>query len=51
MKRAHQTRSPMGRNVTHEEAAGTALFLSSDLSTGITGQIITVDTGYGIMGI
>ena len=41
----------MKRNVTHEEAAGTALFLCSDLASGITGQVIRVDTGYGIMGI
>ncbi len=51
MKRAHEERSPMKRNVTHEEAAGAALFLCSDLATGITGQVIRVDTGYGIMGI
>lgn len=51
MKRAHEERSPMRRNVTHEEAAGTALFLCSDLASGITGQIIRVDTGYSVMGI
>ena len=51
MKRAHKERSPMRRNVTHDEAAGAALFLCSDLATGITGQVIRVDTGYGIMGI
>ena len=51
MKRAHEERSPMRRNVTHDEAAGAVLFLCSDLATGITGQVIRVDTGYGIMGI
>ena len=51
MKRIAAERSPMRRNVTHEEVAKTALFLCSDLSSGITGEIIHVDTGYNIMGI
>ena len=51
MKRIAAERSPMGRNVTHEEVAKTALFLCSDLSSGITGEIIHVDAGYNIMGI
>jgi len=41
----------MGRNITVDEVAKTALYLSSDLSSGVTGQIIHVDTGYSIMGI
>ena len=51
MKRAHAGRSPMGRNITHEEVANTALFLCSDMSSGITGEVIHVDTGYHVMGI
>ena len=51
MKRVHAERSPMGRNITHEEVAKTALYLASDLSSGVTGEIIHVDTGYSIMGI
>ena len=51
MKRAHSDRSPMGRNITHQEVANTALFLCSDMSTGITGEVIHVDTGYHVMGI
>ena len=51
MKRIHAERSPMGRNITVEEVAKTALFLCSDLSSGVTGEIIHVDTGYSIMGI
>ena len=51
MKRAHADRSPMGRNITHEEVANTALFLSSDMASGITGEVIHVDTGYHVMGI
>ena len=51
MKRVHAERSPMGRNITAEEVAKTALFLCSDMSSGITGEIVHVDTGYNIMGI
>lgn len=51
MKRAHADRSPMGRNITQEEVAGAALFLCSDMSSGITGEVIHVDTGYHAMGI
>ncbi len=51
MKRVHAERSPMKRNITADEVAKTALFLCSDLSSGVTGEIIHVDTGYNIMGI
>ncbi|MFM9903256.1 MAG: enoyl-ACP reductase [Pyrinomonadaceae bacterium] len=44
-------RSPLKRNVTTAEVGNTALFLVSDLSTGITGETIYVDCGYNIMGI
>lgn len=51
MKKAHAARAPMGRNITHEEVAKTALFLCSNLSSGITGSIIPVDAGFHIMGV
>ena len=51
MKRIHAERAPMGRNITHSEVADTALFLSSNMASGITGEILHVDTGYHIMGI
>ena len=51
MKRIHAERSPMGRNITVEEVAKTALFLCSDLASGVTGEVVHVDTGYNIMGI
>ncbi len=44
-------KSPMKRNVTVSEVGNTALFLVSDLSSGITGETIYVDCGYNIMGI
>ncbi|HLC61917.1 MAG TPA: enoyl-ACP reductase [Candidatus Nanoarchaeia archaeon] len=44
-------KSPLKRNITADEVADCALFLCSDLSTGITGQVIYVDAGYSSMGI
>ncbi|MGF1603097.1 MAG: enoyl-ACP reductase FabI [Thermosynechococcaceae cyanobacterium] len=43
--------APLKRTVTQTEVGNTAAFLSSDLSSGITGQIIYVDSGYCIMGM
>ncbi|MFM7471647.1 MAG: enoyl-ACP reductase FabI [Nodosilinea sp.] len=43
--------APLRRTVTQTEVGNTAAFLGSDLSSGITGQIIYVDSGYGIMGM
>jgi len=44
-------KSPLKRNVEAREVGNTALFLVSDLSSAITGEIIYVDCGYNIMGI
>jgi enoyl-[acyl-carrier protein] reductase I len=43
--------APLRRTVTQEEVGKAAAFLGSDLSTGITGQILYVDSGYSIMGM
>jgi enoyl-[acyl-carrier protein] reductase I len=43
--------APLRRTVTQQEVGNTAAFLSSDLSSGITGQILYVDSGYEIMGM
>lgn len=51
MRHAFAARAPLRRNITHEEVAGTALFLCSDLASGITGAVIPVDAGYSIVGI
>ena len=51
MKRVQAERSPLRRNITHEEVAKAALFLLSDLSSGITGTVIPVDGGYHIAGV
>ncbi len=50
MLKAHAERAPLKRNVEVEEVAKTALFLASDLATGVTGEVIYVDCGYNIMG-
>jgi len=47
---AQADKAPLQRNVEVDEVATTAMFLASDMSTGITGEIIHVDCGYNIMG-
>ena len=51
MRSVYAERSPLRRNITHEEVANTTLFLASDLASGITGTIIPVDAGYHIMAV
>jgi enoyl-[acyl-carrier protein] reductase I len=43
--------APLKRTVTQEEVGKAAAFLCSDLSSGVTGQILYVDSGYNIMGL
>ncbi|MFD0769524.1 enoyl-ACP reductase FabI [Bacillus sp. CGMCC 1.60114] len=45
-----EERAPLRRNVTQEEVGNTALFLFSDLASGVTGENIHVDSGYHILG-
>src|SRR6187399_2228655 len=44
-----QKHSPLGRGVTLEELGGAGLYLLSDLSGGVTGEIHFVDSGYNII--
>jgi enoyl-[acyl-carrier protein] reductase I len=44
-----QRHSALGRGVTLEELGGAGLYLLSDLSTGVTGEIHFVDCGYNII--
>jgi enoyl-[acyl-carrier protein] reductase I len=46
-----QEKAPLRRNITQEEVAGAALYLCSDLSRGVTGEIHFVDCGYNIIGL
>lgn len=50
MLKAHSERAPLKRNVEPGEVGDAALYLASDLSTGITGETVYVDCGYNIMG-
>ena len=44
-----QKYSPLGRGVTLEELGGAGLYLLSDLSTGVTGEVHFVDSGYNVI--
>ncbi len=50
MLKKHAEKAPLKRNVTQSEVGACGLFLMSDLSSGITGEVIYVDAGYSIMG-
>jgi len=45
-----EEKAPLRRNVTQEDVGNVALFLMSDLSSAVTGEIIHVDSGYHILG-
>src|SRR6201993_3688962 len=44
-----QKHSPLGRGVTLDELGGSALYLLSDLSGGVTGETHFVDSGYNVV--
>jgi enoyl-[acyl-carrier protein] reductase I len=44
-----QRHSPLGRGVTLEDLGGAGLYLLSDLSGGVTGEIHFVDSGYNVI--
>jgi enoyl-[acyl-carrier protein] reductase I len=46
-----EERTPLRRNIDQDEVGKTALWLCSDLSSGVTGEVIYVDAGYHIMGM
>ncbi|MCC6579273.1 MAG: enoyl-ACP reductase [Phycisphaeraceae bacterium] len=46
-----ERKSAMRRNITGEEVGRTAVYLVSDLSTGVTGENIHVDAGFSIVGL
>jgi enoyl-[acyl-carrier protein] reductase I len=50
MLKSHEERAPLQRNVQQSEVGTTAVFLASDLASGITGEVTYVDCGYNIMG-
>lgn len=46
-----ESRAPLRRNITQEDVARSAVYLCSDLSSGVSGEIHYVDGGYNIIGI
>jgi enoyl-[acyl-carrier protein] reductase I len=51
MLKAHEEKSPLKRNTTQQDVAGSAVYLLSDLASGVTGEIHYVDSGYNIVGL
>lgn len=47
----NQYNSPLKRNTSLEDVGGSALYLLSDLSSGVTGEILHVDSGYHVVGM
>ena len=47
----NELNSPLQRNVTIEDVGGSALYLLSDLSSGVTGEVHPVDAGYHVVGM
>lgn len=44
-------KAPLRRNISAAEVGKTALFLCSDLGSGVTGEVLYVDAGYNIIGM
>jgi enoyl-[acyl-carrier protein] reductase I len=47
----NELNSPLKRNVTTDQVGGAALYLLSDLSQGVTGEVHHVDSGYHVVGM
>ena len=43
--------SPMRENITTDDVGNAAVFLASDLSSRITGDVLYVDSGFNIVGV
>lgn len=46
----YPTKAPLGRNVDADEVGKAALYLASDLASGVTGEVHYVDAGYSQVG-
>ncbi|HEY8484910.1 MAG TPA: enoyl-ACP reductase [Longimicrobiales bacterium] len=46
-----EQKAPLRRNVTQADVANAALFLCSSLGSGVTGEVLYVDSGYNILGM
>ncbi len=49
MLKVHAERAPLKRNVDPAEVGNAALFLASELASGVTGEVLYVDCGYNIV--
>jgi enoyl-[acyl-carrier protein] reductase I len=47
----NENNAPLRRNVSTEDVGGSALYLLSDLSRGVTGEVHHVDSGYHVLGM
>ncbi|MCB2015155.1 MAG: enoyl-ACP reductase FabI [Sphingobium sp.] len=47
----NELNSPLRRNVTIDDVGGAGLYMLSDLSSGVTGEIHHVDAGYNVIGM
>jgi enoyl-[acyl-carrier protein] reductase I len=43
--------APLGRNTTLDDVGGSALYLLSDLASGVTGEVLHTDSGYHVVGM
>jgi enoyl-[acyl-carrier protein] reductase I len=50
MLKVHAERAPLHRNTEQSEVGNTAVYLASEMASGVTGEVIYVDSGYNIMG-
>lgn len=46
----YEAMAPLGRNITHDEVGKSGCYLLSDMSSGVTGEILHLDGGYNAMG-
>ncbi len=51
LHRQFQGIAPMRQAVTIEDVGSTALYLLSDLSNNVTGEVVYVDGGFNILGV
>lgn len=50
MLKMYEHVAPLGRNINHEEVGRVGLFMLSEMSDGITGEVLHIDGGYNAMG-
>ncbi len=51
MRRHHAAKACLGRNVEPKELGDAGIYLLSDLSSGLTGEVLHIDCGYSVVGL